>query len=472
MESTAQPVSSLGGGTSLDDALKQYNNNFSYLLIKFAILTIIHVLILVWALLGTGLADLVNNWPKYRCNPLIMPFAGLFGYDAGENFNYCMKNIFSSNAGTVLAPVYGVMANFTDIIGTITNVANSFRYLISNLLHGMERLIGSFRDRFQFILFSIRMSFLKIMNLMGRLNATFYAVVFMGLSAIKGINNVAQNDLIKFMTEFCFAKNTPIEMLDGSIKPISKIKIGDKLKIIDGNSPTVTSLFKFNGTHTNMVDINTINVSSQHFVKHNNNWIEAEKHPDAKPVASHDIIYCLNTDTHTISINNMIFSDYDESSDSNVVTNTKQMAEAFLNNGHVSNTKDDVYDLGICSRANIILKNGLEIPLSNVSIGDVLADNGVVLGLVTEQVSSIVKFGKLEVSSAQMMWDSSTNKWSRACTLYPFLVCKLEKPKIFHQLIVSNNIIRADGLYFRDYREISSSEMENAYIEKLKEPII
>ena len=64
-----------------------------------------------------------------------MPFAGLFGYDATENFNFCMKNIFHSNSAAVLGPVYGLMSSFTDIAGTISNSANSFRYLIANLLN-------------------------------------------------------------------------------------------------------------------------------------------------------------------------------------------------------------------------------------------------------------------------------------------------------------------------------------------------
>ena len=469
MESSAQPVSSvMMAGNPMDQALQAYNNNFTYLLIKFVILTIVFILILVWALVGTGLADLVNNWPKYRCNPLIMPFAGLFGYDSGENFKYCMKNIFTMNAGAVLAPVYTVMSSFTDIVGTISNVANSFRYLIANLLHGMERLMSSFRDRFQFILFSIRMSFFKIMNLMGRLNATFYSVIFMGLSAIQGVNNVANNDLIKFMMEFCFSGNTQIELLDGSIKSISELKIGDQLKMIDGKSPSVTSLFKFDGKKTPMVNINGIKVSGQHFVKNNGSWIESENHPNAVPTESEPIIYCLNTNTHTVSIGTHIFSDYDESSDVSVIKNTKCLSEMLLNNNKSgSGDEGESYDLGFSPNALIYLKNGNIIPINKISIGDTLIDGGTVLGIVSEQVNSVVKIGNLHVSVAQILWDAVSNKWVRAGALYPLLIQHLDKPEVFYQLIVSNNIIKANGFTFRDYREVSDVNMETEYAQYL-----
>lgn len=474
MESSAQPISLMSAGNPLDEATKVYNNNFSYILIKFAVLTIVHILVLVWALIGTGLSDLVNNWPKYRCNPLIMPFAGLFGYDAGENFNYCMKNIFSLNAGVVLAPVYGVMSSFTDIVSTISNVANSFRYLIANLLHGMERLMNSFRDRFQFILFSIRMSFFKIMTLMGRLYATFYSVIFMGLSAMQGINNVANNDLIKFMMEFCFSGSTVIELLDGSKKQISHLTIGDRLKMVNGVSPSVTSLFRFNGQKTSMVRINDIKVSCQHYVLLNGSWIESDKHPDAIISESEPEIYCLNTDTHTVSIGGLIFSDYDESSDLAVMDKTKRLSESLLNNGVISTNSglEGVdYDLGLCPEALIYMKNGTIVPISKIAIGDKLIDDGTVLGVVSEQVSTVVKIGDLQVSASQMIWDAISNKWIRAGALYPSLINVLETPVIFNQLIVSNNILRANGLFFRDYREVSDLDMETEYAQKLSQGV-
>ena len=468
MESSAQPIST----GPLEAATSIYNNNFTYIFVKFLVLTIVHVLILIWALLGTGLADLVNNWPKYRCNPLIMPFAGLFGYDSAENFNYCMKSIFSSNAGAVLTPVYGVMSSFTDIVGTISNVANSFRYLIANLLHGMERLMGSFRDRFQFILFSIRISFLKMMTLMGRIHGTFQSVIFMGLSGIQAVNNVANNDLIKFMTEFCFNPDTLIELLDGKTKPICELKIGDKLRLVNGVSPTVTSLFKFDGKKTQMVNIKGVKVSSKHYIHYDtlDSWIESGDHPDATFSESVDEIFCLNTDTHTISINGLLFSDYDESTDYTVMNKTKRFSEALLNNKRENSDvgkEGNNYELGFSENALIYLENGRIIPITKISLGDVLINGGIVHGIVTEMVTSVVKIGSLYVSPAQLFWDAVTNRWVRAGALYKTFTRQLEEPTIFYQLIVSNNIINANGFYFRDYREISDTQMESEYANKM-----
>ena len=38
--------------------------------------------------LTSGIQNIKDNWPEYRCNPTVMPFAGQFGFDPTENFTY------------------------------------------------------------------------------------------------------------------------------------------------------------------------------------------------------------------------------------------------------------------------------------------------------------------------------------------------------------------------------------------------
>ena len=43
-------------------------------------------------LLGVGIKHIQNNWSLYRCNPLVIPFSGVFGHDPQETFTYCAQN--------------------------------------------------------------------------------------------------------------------------------------------------------------------------------------------------------------------------------------------------------------------------------------------------------------------------------------------------------------------------------------------
>ena len=448
------------------DLLENYNSNFYSTLIKFVIITVIQTIIVVWTLMGGGIADVFNNWPKYRCNPMVMPFASLFGYDAAENFNFCMKNIFSLNAGAVLAPIYGVMANFTEIVGTISNVANSFRYLIANLLHGMERLMGSFRDRFQFILFTIRMSFFKIMNLMGRLYSTFYAVIFMGVSGIQAANNVANNDLVKFLMEFCFDPETIVKLESGQLVSIQTLKIGDRLTPVDGVVPIVTSLFEFDGSMTPLVAVNGVVVSSKHFMRYDSlgSWIEAGLNPDSTWTPSLKRLICLNTSTHTLFINGKLFSDYDESESAEVIKTTQGLAESVLNSGAKGRSVDN-YSLGLDPSTLIRIAGGEMVALAKIRIGDILYDGGEVKGLVKECVDSVVLLpDNTRVAAAQLVWNTKRNLWERASNLY-----KAESyNEIFNHSISTGSVIETRNYMFRDYREVSVPEMEDAYESEIK----
>ena len=456
---------------SLDELQKLYSESFTSTLIKFVILTIVQLIVLVYVFAGGGIAEIAKNWPKYRCNPAVMPFAYFFGVDASENFNYCMKNIFMNNAGGVLGPLYGIMANFTDTVGVISNVANSFRYLIANLLHGMERLMGSFRDRFQFILFQVRLSFLKILSLMGRLYSTFYAIVYMGLSALRTAENVANNDLVRFLLEFCFDPNTPITMADGSIKTLSMVKIGDKLAAIEGANPVVTSVFKFDGSKTPMVQVDGVIVSAKHYLYYNPlaHWIEAGLHPDAVVVPSLPVLSCLNTDTHTLRIGSTVFADYDESDSPDVISRTQVLAEQLLNGQTAARTrvKPLDYALGIDGTALVTLIDGRTVALKEVEIGDRLASKGIVMGIVKEVCPEVVVHPDtgLLIAAAQLVWSSS--RWVRAVDLWP----PHDGAAVLYHLITSNNRVEIGGEVCRDYREVSAPEMETAYADELSKKL-
>jgi hypothetical protein len=370
------------------------------------------------------------------------------------------------NAGAVLAPVYGVMSNFTDIVGTISNVANSFRYLIANLLSGMERLMGSFRDRFQFILFSVRMSFFKIMNMMGRLYATFYAVIFMGMSGLQAANNVANNDMVKFLLEFCFDPETPIKLASGTTVPIKSLKIGDRLEAVNGVIPVVTSLFDFDGSKTPTVEVGGVRVSAKHYMRYDalGNMIEAGEHPGAKMVPSLNRLVCLNTSTHNLMINKMLFADYDESEDLEVIKVSQNLAENMLNSG-ISNKGTSDYDLGLDLETEIRVLGGVFVKLKDIRVGDILCDGGIVKGVVREKVNNIVVLEDgIKVSEAQLVWDLKSKIWTRAFYLFK----PISSEMVLGHLITSGSVIEGRNYFFRDYREVSAPEMEYAYEDAIK----
>jgi hypothetical protein len=111
----------------------------------------------------------------------------------------------------------------------------------------------------------------------------------------------------------------------------------------------------------------------------------------------------------------------------------------------------------------IAMADGSTKPLASVTIGDKLKGGGDVLGKVIESSPIIVNISNTYVSASQLIWDSKSNIWTRACELYPDEVIQLRKPVVLYNLISSNNLIFTHDYVFRDYREVSDPIMEESY---------
>ena len=73
------------------------------------IFTIIHGVLAV----SIGIANIRNNWDYYKCNPAVMPFAGVFGHDIGKNFNECVKLNQVDFMSVFLDPIYEALLYFS-----------------------------------------------------------------------------------------------------------------------------------------------------------------------------------------------------------------------------------------------------------------------------------------------------------------------------------------------------------------------
>jgi hypothetical protein len=78
----------------------------AYDLISAIIIILVFVGLYFSSILGIGLKQIENDWPKYRCNPSVMPFAGLFNHDVMQNFSFCIQNMQISSMGVFLEPIH------------------------------------------------------------------------------------------------------------------------------------------------------------------------------------------------------------------------------------------------------------------------------------------------------------------------------------------------------------------------------
>ena len=449
--------------------MNRWKEGWTSTLIKTCLLTIVLLICLILLFTLGSLHEITQNFQNYRCNPLFMPFAGNFGLDSKENFNFCLTNIFNTKAAEVFAPIYNLLGGFSDIVKLVVDVALGIRKLFSNFLFGVNNFMRSVRDRIQNIMFSIRMSFLRLNNLMGRVYGTMYAVIWMGTSAMTAGFNLADNDLVRFLFEFCFHPDTAIERKDGTFTKIADLKLGDKLAAIGEKYPKVTSIFRFYGGNTSMVRIDDVILSSQHYVVGENDaWMPAGSHPSASITSSLPELVCINVSGNVFKAGTqLIVADYDEHEKLEVMWASQRLAMMTLNGANHETDTTNNYSLGIDGSFFVRMVDNSWKLIRDIRIGDTIWNAGKVLGTVCEQCPSIVvKHGNI-FAEAQIVYDPASKQWIRAGKLWPELL-KAHTSDLY-SLITSNcgsiQISSSDAkdYFVRDYREVPVAEMEDAY---------
>lgn len=441
-------------------------------MILFLFLTILLTVGFVLVLGSSNTKEIAENWPKYRCDPTVMPFASFYGHDPAENFQFCMKDMFGVQANQLLAPFTNIMGAVTGALMTMVNSLMSMRIQLATLVGGVSKITREFQDRITQIMFRTQITASRIRMLMGRLFAIFYAIIYMGLSGITAVTNFGDTFLFKFLNFLCFPPETLVE-LEGFESPIeiSKVKIGDRFKL---TGKEITGIFKFYANGQAMVQFpNGLQVSTNHFVKSNGSFVEAIHHPDAKPCEEwaggyNRPLICLNTEDHRLPIGGYEFLDFDETEEGDV--ETMKWVERTLNGGFFQSTPKQLeYSPAISGETKVRLLNGKPKMARDVKLGDTLS-TGTIKGVIQKKVKKACRITATEtISEGTCIWDPEAASWKRAAD--SFKSEELSKEHIFYSFVVTPTaqIELESGYRIRDYIEVHSPETEHIYAKKIAE---
>ena len=408
--------------------------------------------------------NIKNNWGDYRCSPMIMPFASLFGQDTKQNFDFCMGDIFNKHSQPMLNSTGAMFEKFTNLLTIIFGSINSMRGSISTLGGGISTIVQEFTDRLSMFFFNIRITAIRIKSLISRMYAILFSVMYMGLSGMTGMVSFTNTFLFSFLDTFCFPGDTELETTRGKIK-IKDIKIGD---ILLPTNSKVTATFLFYAKGQPMVTIGKTTVSTNHYIIHNGRPIKALSHPNAIKIADWDSeLYCLNTHDNHIPINGEIFLDYDETATAD--KETMNYIEGRVNGCSVNKEYSFTeYCPAIEENTYVKTTDGNKVA-KDVKLGDTLVTGSEVVGLIRRVVNeTCVVDGKI-LTPSTLYWDtcrdSCRNKtWKRIGDKYDII--KGEKEMVSF-IAVSNSIIELDDLIIRYYMELCSPDSEINYSKRL-----
>ena len=298
------------------------------------ILTIFIILIFVglylFNILGIGIKNIQDNWSVYRCNPAIMPFAGLFNHNVGTNFAYCIQNQQTSYMGELLKPVHYSQHVLGEASSEITNAVQDIRAFFDKIRNFISEIVSSIMAVFLNLLIDIQKIIISTKDLFAKLVGI--AVTFAHI--ITGSGQFASStwegppgQTLRAVGSVCFHPDTLVKKYNNKIVKMKNLKLGEKLKngqIVQGTM-NLHNLDKNNNYIETMYIINNgemgepIIVSGSHLIfnKKINNFIHVKDYE--KAIISNtnlEKLCCLITSDHTIPLGNYIFHDWEDNNGS------------------------------------------------------------------------------------------------------------------------------------------------------------
>lgn len=294
----------------------------------------------------------------------------------------------------LLAPFLKIFLACKDIINKIQGILAAGLFTFLGTYYTIQSFIGAFFE----LMLSMLLIFIGILGVLWAIPlswpmalslsipvasfAAFFTIVVAVMSKMFHLPLI-KTGKIKVPTS-CFDKNTSFHMYNDTFKKISEIEAGDILA--DGTK--VTAKMKLGLFNTRMFSLCGVIVSESHQVKYKDNWIFVREHPEAIEINGYKepFIYCLNTSSKEIIIKGQYFLDWDELHDDSLERVLNICVSRMSNNTNNTNNRSKInihkeLDSGFSSDTIIELINTNKY-ISDVKIGDILKNGGVVYGLV------------------------------------------------------------------------------------------
>ena len=247
----------------------------------------------------------------------------------------------------------------------------------------------------------------------------------------------------------CFDKDTLIDIENNKQVKIKDIVPGTILK----NGDRVTAVFKYARENLDIYNLNGIIVTGCHKVFHHKlGWIKVEKHPERKKIDNYteQIVYCLNTESKRIYINEHKFLDWDDLEPIDII---KLKNLNYLSNNSSMSDIHKYLESGLDGDVLIELENGLSVKLKDLQINDQLKFYERVIGLVEIDTKNI-SVEKYNFDNFNIIGGPNIRFKDSNLGISNTLNIKgknIEKPKKLYHIITDTGEFTIDSIKIKDY---------------------
>jgi len=175
-----------------------YFDQYGGQVLLFIILIIINFLVWSYAKIIVNIQPIKDDWVNQRCNPSIIPFAGIINppHDTSsvqftqDNFNYCTQNILTSITGIAVAPLNYVFSTINSLFEEIRDAFQHIRQLINSIRQKFVSISQEIFGRISNVVYTFLPIIIKIKDAMEESRAIMISGLYTSLGTYYALKSV------------------------------------------------------------------------------------------------------------------------------------------------------------------------------------------------------------------------------------------------------------------------------------------
>ena len=309
------------------------------------IIVITFIALYLFNILAIGIQRIKDNWPLYRCQPMIMPFASWFGHNTSKNFAYCIQNIQTNFMSELLKPMnlnIGILGKLTSGLTGNLNFARGF---MSGFRFDLGDIFSNIFATLFNVMVEVQRLVINLKDVIGKFTGILITTLYVLDGALLTMTSAWAGPPGELVRVLCFHPETKLKTKDGEIFPMKDIPLNSilpngsrvcavmQISNLDKNGEIVEKMYKIKRNDDKRNDDKRnddkrnddkrndedIVVSGSHLIYDAtvDNFIHVKDLPVAEVTDINcPVLYCLITSDHTIQIGDWIFHDWEDSNGS------------------------------------------------------------------------------------------------------------------------------------------------------------
>lgn len=130
-----------------------------------------------------GVKSIQDNWNLYRCNPVMLPFAGNFApkgttLSTQDNFSYCVQNMMANFAPAMTQPFAHLQSMTVDMMGSINDNMAASTSQSSAFNFNVTTIFKSVYEVFLNIVIEFNILVIKLLDIQGKISGIITTLLY------------------------------------------------------------------------------------------------------------------------------------------------------------------------------------------------------------------------------------------------------------------------------------------------------